>query len=102
VEEFNVIPSQDESSAHFLVQGELDIRSAPVLHESVESAIRSGLPVSLDISRLGFVDSAGLSQLVLMQKRARANGSKLTLSLPSKQFLTLLEITGLTEFFDFT
>jgi anti-anti-sigma factor len=51
---------------------------------------------------MSFIDSCGLSLLVMMQKRAVAHGRKFTLSSASGQFLKLLDMTGLKGFFDFT
>jgi anti-anti-sigma factor len=101
---FKVSRSPDEVVVHLVFEGELDAASAPVLLEYLQDAVSPGFreDVCLDVSRMSFIDSCGLSLLVMMQKRAVANGRKFTLSSASGQFLKLLDMTGLKGFFDFT
>jgi anti-sigma B factor antagonist len=88
---------------HLLLEGELDVATTPTLLDCFQAGISWGLPedVCLDFSSLDYVDSTGLSLLIMMQKRAKANGTKFTIRSPNGQFLDILDATGLTKFFDF-
>jgi anti-sigma B factor antagonist len=99
---FKVTRSPDENVVHLVVEGELDLASAPVLLEYLQDATSAGFceDISMDVSRLSFIDSAGLFSLVIMQKRAAENGTKFTLCSPSEPFLKLLDVSGLRRFFD--
>jgi anti-sigma B factor antagonist len=102
IEGFQVSRSPDESAVHLVFEGDLDVESAPVLLQYLQDATSPGFRVDicLDVSGLSFIDSAGLSILVLMQKRARASGTTFTLSSPSERLLEVLDVAGLREFFD--
>ena len=101
-QQFKIIRGPDEDVVHLVVEGELDIASAPVLLECLQDATSSGSreDICMDVSRLSFIDSAGLFSLVIMQKRAAGNGTKFTLCSPSEPFLKLLDVSGLRRFFD--
>jgi anti-sigma B factor antagonist len=99
---FKVTRSPNEDVVNLVVEGELDLASAPVLLEYLQDATSAGSSenICMDVSRLSFIDSAGLFSLVIMQKRAAANGTKFTLCSPSGPFLKLLDVSGLRRFFD--
>ena len=54
--------------------GELDLASAPVLENRLEQLRAENQPVRLDLSRLGFMDSAGIHVLISAFNHARADG----------------------------
>jgi anti-anti-sigma factor len=87
---------------YVMLEGELDVATVPTLHDYLHAAINSGAreDVCLDVSCLDYVDSTGLSLLVCMQKRAQANGTRFTIGFPSRQFLKMLQVTGLEDFFN--
>jgi anti-anti-sigma factor len=101
-QEFKVTRSPDEDVVHLVLEGDLDVASAPLLLEYLRNLIRPEFPedISLDVSGLSFIDSAGLFSLVVLQKRAAENRAKFTLCSPSERFLNLLDVSGLRRFFD--
>ena len=54
--------------------GELDLASAPVLEHRLEQLRAENQPVRLDLSRLGFMDSAGIHVLISAFNLARTDG----------------------------
>jgi len=98
---FKVSGTDNETTSLLVLEGELDVATAPVLLEYLQ-LLNAGSPanICLDLSGLEFVDSTGLGLLVTMHKRARTEGTSFTLVAPSEQFLKLLEVTGLDGFFD--
>ncbi|MGI8330513.1 STAS domain-containing protein [Actinomadura scrupuli] len=83
------------------VIGELDFATRSVLDEQLEEVVaRRGLPhVALDLSRLSFCDSSGLSALIGARKRVHAAGGELLLLNPRPRLIELLRITGLDRLF---
>lgn len=48
----------------FLMSGELDMASAPLLQTAIAPAVTRGGPITLDVSGVTFMDSAGLHAIV--------------------------------------
>ncbi len=83
-------------TAMFLA-GELDLNSRePFWSEFSQAATRTKGQLFLDLSRLHFVDAAGLRSLLDAQ---RMMGERLVLRLPSVAALRVLELTGLDQRF---
>jgi anti-sigma B factor antagonist len=47
------------------VVGDLDMQTAPQLDEAMEQARTPGIPLVVDLSRVGFIDTYGLRSLLL-------------------------------------
>jgi anti-sigma B factor antagonist len=74
------------------LRGDIDLAnrgSLDVLLDSVEP----GLPIVVDCSQVGFMDSTGLHALL----RAMHGGHTLTVRNPSPQVRQLLELTGMPD-----
>jgi anti-sigma B factor antagonist len=85
-------------AATIYVSGELDVAASPRLEDVIRDAEDSELQrVVIDLTRLSFVDSTGLS--VLLRSRRRCNGGEWLQFIPSQQpnVARLLEITGTVE-----
>ncbi|MFE7748016.1 STAS domain-containing protein [Streptomyces sp. NPDC057428] len=75
--------------------GALDHLTADRFRRAVgEIPPRAGVPLVLDMSRLGFCDSVGITELVLAHRRARAAGTSLLLAGVGRELGHLLELTG--------
>ncbi len=80
--------------------GELDLYTAPCLHDGLSSLFDDGVrTVELDLSELDFIDSTGLAELVLALKRSREHGGDLVLRSPRPSTFRVLEIAGLDHIF---
>ena len=80
--------------------GELDLYTAPVLHSALVDLFDSGVrSVTIDLSDLDFIDSTGLSELVVALKRHRQAGGDLVLRSPNPTTAKVLEISGLDRIF---
>ncbi|HEU0304231.1 MAG TPA: STAS domain-containing protein [Gaiellaceae bacterium] len=78
------------------VTGELDLSSATKWEEEVEEAVRSSPAVILDLSRVGFVDSAGVRALFTMLRAAQSRGAPMLFAAPRDGSVRrLLEILDL-------
>lgn len=78
------------------LHGELDLSNAKTLETSMQEALATDTHVVIDLGKLEFLDSTGISLLVLAMKEQQAN--RLTF-LPSESpaVCRLLSLTGLDE-----
>ncbi len=80
--------------------GELDLFTAPQLHDGLTTLFDEGVrSLTLDLSRLEFIDSTGLAELVRALKRHRECGGDLILCRPRPSTTKVLEISGLDRVF---
>ena len=77
--------------------GDIDLASAPILQAEVEK--HHGSDVIIDLTRVDFIDSAGLVVLIKQQERIRTSGAELTLAVRPGPVTRLLELTGLAKAF---
>jgi anti-sigma B factor antagonist len=79
-----------------VVQGELDLSTVDVLRDVLRSQEARAAVVVLDLRKLDFIDSSGLSLIVSEQQRARDDGFRFAIAVggaPAVQ--RLFELTGL-------
>jgi anti-sigma B factor antagonist len=91
--------SDEGGRVRLALVGELDIASASALEERLRVLAQRGDPVVLDLSRLQFIDSSGLRELVRAVSDARRDHWSLeldtTLSPQVRQIIDLLELREL-------
>jgi anti-sigma B factor antagonist len=83
-------------TAIIALTGELDLASSALLEEQLETVARSE-SVIVDLRKLEFIDSTGLSVLVKAHQEAQESGRKFGLVRGSAQVQRLLGLTGLAE-----
>ena len=82
--------------AHFT--GRLDFTSAPDARDQFATAITGGQrKLIVDLSKVAFVDSAGLGSLIGGMRAARQAGGDLRIANPSEQARMLLSLTSLDQ-----
>jgi anti-sigma B factor antagonist len=80
--------------------GDLDLLTAGVLHDRLWPHLdRANSAIVLDFTQVGFLGSAGLSELVAANDTATRGGVRLFLVASSRTVLRPLEITGLRPLF---
>lgn len=78
------------------VRGELDIRTAPELRDTVDGLLREGVrQVLVDVDELDYLDSAGLGTLVLVLRRLSAVEGELVVICQAPRIRRIFEIAGL-------
>ena len=77
-----------------LLAGELDCASAAVAHLALERAGHDAIEIVLDLSRVIFLDAAGLRFLISAQRRARAADRRLIVRRPSRSVRRMIDLTG--------
>lgn len=91
--------SQDEVAV-VTVSGEVDLYTAPQLRDELVGALEGGARrLVIDMSRVEFCDSTGISVLLSAMKRARDEEGDLELVAPKPAVTKVLEVTGLDEVF---
>lgn len=79
-----------------LLSGELDLAGTDRLLGEAES-ISAGDTLTLDLSGLSFMDSAGLKALMNLDRRSKREGWSLTIENPQTQVRRLLELCGFDQ-----
>jgi anti-anti-sigma factor len=78
--------------------GELDIATAPRLEDAIEAALSAGLQqLVVDLRPLGFLDSSGLRQFIVLADRAREEGFELLMVRPAQSVLAIFQVTRAEE-----
>ncbi|MGC9670551.1 STAS domain-containing protein [Planosporangium sp. 12N6] len=80
--------------------GELDARTAPLAQEQLSGALPDGTPALLDLSRVGYVSSAGLRTMLMVYRRAQRTGTPIVLVGASETLRGILSATGFLRFFE--
>jgi anti-sigma B factor antagonist len=88
-------PPRDD--AHVIgLEGEIDMLTASMITDSIEHLPASvRLTVVLDFERVTFIDSTGLSALLLADRTLRGSGRSLVLRSVSPRVLRVLHVTQL-------
>jgi anti-sigma B factor antagonist len=83
----------DPPSATVVLDGEIDIATAPAIRRFLMAAINGGdVHLAVDMSGVTFIDASGIGVLVAAANRAREAGGSLTLLAPSPQVRRLLDV----------
>jgi len=88
----------DGSDDRFELRGELDMATVRHFLDAVQPAIESARDVTLDLSRLTFMDSTGISGLFEVGRHAAACGTAVIVRTPSPPVLRVLEIVRADRF----
>jgi|ERR687889_1248561 anti-anti-sigma factor len=87
----------DEQVVRVRVVGELDLVSAPQLAGQLATLIEGGDEIGLDLSRVAFIDLAGLRVVLGAQSLARTRQKRLRVVAPSAACARLFELTATTD-----
>ena len=76
--------------------GRLNMVAAPALRKQLHDLVAGGSSrVVVDLSATEFIDSSGLGALISGLKVARQAGGDLRIAAPTRQVITVLELTNL-------
>lgn len=84
---------------HVKLRGEIDIYTAPALHDALRAAAeavarRPGATVTVDLSAVSFIDGRGMSTLAAAEAYACVRGVRMQFSGRSARLTRLLRVTG--------
>ena len=95
---FNVEVLNDTVAVVIGVSGELDLASSPALERELERGAASQAEIVIvDLRKLEFMDSTGLSVLVRAHQRATENGQRFGVVRGPQQVQRLLSLTGVAD-----
>ena len=78
--------------------GEVDLATGPLLCERHSAVIADGSTnLVLDLAEMAFIDSTGLSVLVMTMRRLQDVGGQLVLRSPCRMAVRLFQLTGLSQ-----
>jgi anti-sigma B factor antagonist len=90
--------SEVGSDLHLTAAGEIDSTSAPVLKDRLDALLDGGArDLVIDLTRVTFLDSAGLCVLAAAYRRASAAGRRIRVLASSRAVIRPLQITGLWD-----
>jgi anti-anti-sigma factor len=90
--------ARPDGVATISITGELDLENADEVFESIRPVIASEQTVAVDLHRLEFVDSYGISRLIAAQQTADAAGVQMVVRRPRPATRRVLSISGLLSF----
>jgi anti-sigma B factor antagonist len=93
-----ILDAQDGDPTAVILSGELDIAAAPELREALTQIAEEDRDVLVDLEDLTFLDSTGISVLVMACKRIRSQGGGFSVVGVSDVVRRVLEVTSLLEF----
>lgn len=83
------------------VYGEIDVLTAPRLHETLQEVIaESPRSLLVDLANVTFIDSTGLGALVVAHRHLEERGGRLRLVSVPPPVAQVLEVTGLLDRFE--
>jgi anti-sigma B factor antagonist len=83
-----------------VLEGEIDIYSAPEFKEVLVNGIEGGAhKMIVDLSKVTFIDSTALGVLVSGAKRVRPRNGNLDIVCTDENIIRIFEITGLDRIF---
>jgi len=77
--------------------GYIDVSTRKQLRDVLAAAAKGTSHLVIDMSRLGFMDSTGLSVLVEVYRRLNGRGGTLALAAPQPIVAKVLQISGLDQ-----
>ena len=91
-----------DANAVVAIRGDLDLGAAATLVGAIDEIV-AGSPssVTLDLAGVTFLDSSGLGALLTLHSRCQTDGIAFRAINPSSQVCRVLELTNLTELFNF-
>jgi anti-sigma B factor antagonist len=101
VKSFEVSTTMNNGVARVVVDGELDIATAPVLDARlVDLEQGANGTLELDMAKVGFMDSTGLRALLNARTRAEAAGRRLRLVNLQPDVERVFDVTGVRKIFE--
>ncbi len=97
---FQVRVSADGDDVTLHLVGDFDLTAAENFRSCIEGAVDGNLgAVVVDLGDVAFIDSTGISALLVMRRRLQGQGRGLRVANVSAEAARVFELTGLTDIF---
>ncbi|QSB12736.1 SigB/SigF/SigG family RNA polymerase sigma factor [Natronosporangium hydrolyticum] len=94
----NIDTWQTESELRFVLQGEVDLASAPALQEALEAALAGpNLDLVVDVSEVHFLDCTAVGILLQICGKAEPQGRRLRVTGATGMVLQVMETAGVAK-----
>ena len=87
----------DGTKATIALSGNLTVSTTPSLEAAFASLPEDMVDITLDLTNLSYVASAGLRVIVAQDKKAHQNGGLVRLANPNEEVMDVLDVTGLVD-----
>lgn len=92
-----------EKSDHqttLFISGEVDLSNSADLRKTILGALKTSEAVQINLSDVEYIDSSGIAAMVEGLQFANSNGKHFSLTAPSKQVNSILQLARLDQVFD--
>lgn len=97
----SVETEERESAFRIVLRGELDVSTAPRFNAALsDPRVRRCRALVIDLSELNFMDSTGLSALLVGEMHARTSGQRFTIVRGPRHVQELFRLTGVDHFLE--
>ncbi len=79
--------------------GDIDGKTAPEIQLQLQTEVRTDSKVLLDMSKVGYMSSAGLRMLLSMYRQVKEHDGRIALSGLSEEIEDIMSVTGFLEHF---
>ena len=87
----------NDASATIALTGTLTVASAPKLEAAFAELPDEAIDITLDLTKLDYVASAGLRVIVSQDKKMRSRGGLVRLAHPNEEVMEVFDVTGLID-----
>ncbi|MDB6063698.1 MAG: hypothetical protein JWM78_3801 [Verrucomicrobiaceae bacterium] len=88
-----------EAATRLTLEGELTIYMAAELKEKLAAALQAELPLEIDLSQIGEIDTAGMQLLLLAKRECVARNKSIEFLAPSQAVLDGWQLCNLSAEF---
>ena len=89
--------SPREAANVVAIRGEVDLSNVHVLEETCTRALKSSLPLIVDLTTVPYIDSTGLNALMKIQARCQARKVEFAVAFTSKLLSRIFSVLSLQE-----
>jgi anti-anti-sigma factor len=83
-----------DSAVVLTVSGEIDLSNSQVIYTSLSKTLARGIPVILDMTGVGFLDSRGLASILQARSEAVVGETPTLLTIPSLPVARVFDLAG--------
>jgi anti-sigma B factor antagonist len=91
------VKASEHRHVSIMLDGELDIASAPLLSTTFEAVLAHANAIVIDLDQVSFIDSSGLMAILACEIRCQQHGTAFGLTEGSRQVRRVFEVTGVAE-----
>ena len=96
----NITKKTEGDALTLALEGRLDTATSPQLDEELDASLEGVRELTLDLTDLKYVSSAGLRVLLRAQRKMNAAKGKLLVTGVNESIMEIFEITGFSEILD--